>query len=461
MTTPNTPFPANFLWGNSVSAMQTEGAWDADGKGRSVYDIRPATDHSSDWQVAIDDYHRYPEDIALMKDLGMTCYRFSISWSRVQPNGTGAFNEAGIAFYERLIDDLLAAGITPMICLYHFDMPLALAEKYNGFISREVVDAFVVYAREMLRRFADRVPYWLTFNEQNLYGLTDSFIISGYLHGDKTLHDLYQIQHNVALAHALVTQIVHADFPQAKIGAMIAHQQIYPATPHPQDVWITQQYHTFVNDNVIRLDTQGTYIPQVAHYMRTHGMGDILKESELAELAGARSDFAAMSYYWSSTFDHTKLPANTAPNWYNQYAVKKNPYLDANTWGWQIDPTGFRSALNALYQQTGLPIFPIENGIAAKECWNGTDAIDDGYRILYHRAHLHALQVAITEDGVPVIGYLGWGWIDIPSSQGDMEKRYGVVYVNRGNHDLRDMARVPKRSYAWLKQVIQSNGRQL
>ncbi|ERL65732.1 glycoside hydrolase family 1 protein [Schleiferilactobacillus shenzhenensis] len=456
-----TAFPTGFLWGNSVSAVQTEGAWNTAGKGPSVYDERPATDHSSDWHTAIDAYHRYPEDIAIMKDLGLTCYRFSISWSRVQPAGTGAFNEAGIAFYDRLIDDLLAAGITPMICLYHFDMPLALAQAHNGFISRAVVDAFVVYAQEMLRRFADRVPYWLTFNEQNLYGLTDSFIISGYQKGAKTLHDLYQIQHNVALAHALVTQAVHQDYPGVKIGAMIAHQQIYPATPHPQDVWITQQYRTFVNDNVVALDTAGRYLPQVAHFMESHGLGDILKPAELAELAGAQSDFAAMSYYWSSTFDHTRLPADTAPNWYNQYAVKKNPYLEANAWGWQIDPMGFRSAVNSVYQQTGLPIFPIENGIAAREHWDGQTPIADDYRIAYHRDHLRALQAAISEDGVPVIGYLGWGWLDIPSSQGDMEKRYGVVYVNRGNHNLRDLARVPKQSYPWLQEVIRTNGAHL
>jgi Beta-glucosidase/6-phospho-beta-glucosidase/beta-galactosidase len=165
--------------------MQTEGAFNEGGKGKSVYDTYPATAESSDWKVAIDDYHRYEEDLDLMEKQGMNCYRFQISWSRVNPTGDGEFNEEGIQFYSWLIDQLLARNIEPMICLYHFDMPLALAKKYNGFLHRHVVDAFVNFAKKMIDCFGKRVKYWITFNEQNLYFSTETFKISGYLQGKK------------------------------------------------------------------------------------------------------------------------------------------------------------------------------------------------------------------------------------------------------------------------------------
>lgn len=249
MTT--TLLPDDFLWGNSTSSMQTEGAWDEDHKGKSVYDVRPATENSSDWKVAVDAYHRYPEDVALMKDLGMNCYRFQISWSRVQPDGEGDFNEAGIAFYQKLIDSLLAAGIEPMICLYHFDMPLSLAEKYNGFVNHAVVEAFFKYAKKMVDTFGPKVKYWITFNEQNLYGFGEAFKASGYLKGDESLRDLYQIQHNIALAHAKVANYIHETQPNLLIGGMEAFQEAYPASPNPKDVEAVRRFKEFTDYNLI------------------------------------------------------------------------------------------------------------------------------------------------------------------------------------------------------------------
>ncbi|KRO29303.1 Beta-glucosidase 6-phospho-beta-glucosidase beta-galactosidase [Lactiplantibacillus fabifermentans DSM 21115] len=195
-------------------------------------------------------------------------------------------------------------------------------------------------------------------------------------------------------------------------------------------------------------------------FMQSQHLDDILKPDELAELAQTRSDFMSFSYYATSTIDSTKVPAGTAPNYIGALGAKKNPYLQANEWGWQIDPQGFYGVLMDLYNRTGLPIFPIENGIGVREHWDGHHEIDDDYRIAYHRDHLQALKDAV-RDGANVIGYLGWGLIDIPSSQGNMDKRYGVVYVNRTNHDLKDMKRVPKKSYHWFKRVIKSNGAEM
>ncbi|WEV39863.1 glycoside hydrolase family 1 protein [Lactobacillus sp. ESL0681] len=447
----------NFLWGNSVSSMQTEGAANEGGKGKSVYDTYEATAETSDWQVAIDEYHRYPEDIALMKDLGMNCYRFQISWSRVQPDGEGEFNEEGIRFYSDLVDQLLAAGIQPMVALYHFDMPLNLAKKYNGFVSKQVVEDFYQFGKKMVDVLGDRVKYWLTFNEQNLYSSQEAFKYSGYLEGDKTLHDLYQISHNVMLAHAKVANYVHANKPDLKIGGMEAYREVYPATCNPQDVAAVREYQEFTNNNLISLFTQGKYSPEVVTFMENNGLADILDETELAELSLVTSDFFSFSYYSTSTIDSTKIPAGTPPNYYEVYGEKKNPYLAANEWGWAIDPTGFETVLVELANRLDIPIFPIENGIGVREHWDGVHQINDTYRIEYHRTHIQAVKNAVAK-GANILGYLGWGLIDIPSSAGNMEKRYGVVYVNRSNHDLKDLKRVPKKSYDWLKKVISSNG---
>ncbi|KNC08851.1 6-phospho-beta-glucosidase [Klebsiella sp. RIT-PI-d] len=447
-----------FLWGNSVSSMQTEGAWNEGGKGKSVYDIREASEFASDWKVATDSYHRYREDFDHMQDLGMNCYRFQIAWSRVCPQGDGEFNEEGIAFYERFINDLLARNIEPMVCLYHFDMPLALAEKYNGFTDRRVMEAFIRYGREMIDRFGERVKYWLTFNEQNIFHMPEAFKVSGYMRGEQTLRDLYLIQHYTMMAHVHLTHYLHDTKPGQLMGGMLAHQLVYPATCKPRDIFCAQQYDEFLNQNLLRVYAGEGYSPEVLAVVQREGFEDIYRQDDLALLATVKNDFMAFSYYASKTLDSDAIPEHTPINNYMEYGDKPNPWLEATEWNWQIDPLGFRTIITRYYNDWRLPVFPIENGIGVIESWDGENMIEDDYRIDYHREHINAMKAAIFEDGAEVIGYLGWGLIDILSSKGDMRKRYGVVYVNRENHDLKDLKRVPKKSYAWLKQVIHSNG---
>lgn len=451
----------DFLWGNSVSSMQTEGAWNEGGKGQSVYDIREATENSSDWKVAIDAYHRYQEDFDLMQELGMNCYRFQISWSRVNPMGDGEFNEEGIEFYDRFIDDLIKRGIEPMICLYHFDMPLHLAEKYNGFVSREVVDAFVRYGKEMMKRFGHKVKYWITLNEQNLYHTAKAFKYSGYLKGDQTDEELYYIQHHVMLAHAYLANHMHENYPMCKIGGMLTYIEVYPATCKPEDVYIARKLDEFLNHNLFEVFTHGKYSNEVMAYMKNHGFDKVIKDGDLEVLSQLRSDFLAFSYYCSTTVNSDLIKDNTLVNYIYNDAKQANPYLESTEWEWQIDSLAFRNILTRLYNRYKLPLFPIENGIGVQETWDGVHEIEDDYRMNYHRDHIQAMKDAINKDGVDVIGYLGWGLIDILSSQGDMRKRYGVVYVNRDNHDLKDLQRVRKKSFWWLQKVIKSNGENL
>ncbi len=453
--------PDNFLWGNSVSSMQTEGAWNEGGKGPSVYDIRKASEFASDWKVATDSYHRYEEDFDYMQDLGMNCYRFQIAWSRVCPQGDGEFNEEGIAFYDRFINGLIERGIEPMICLYHFDMPLALAEKYNGFTDRHVMEAFVRYGKKMIDCFGDRVKYWLTFNEQNIYHMPEAFKVAGYLKGDKTLRELYQISHHVMMCHVLLTHYLHETKPGQQMGGMLAHQLIYPATCKPRDIFCAQQYDEFLNQNLLRVYAGQGYSPAVMAVVAREGFQDIFLDDDLAAIARVKNDFMAFSYYASKPLDSDAIPADAPVNYYLLHGEKDNPFLEATEWNWQIDPLGFRTIITRYYNDWRLPVFPIENGIGVIESWDGVNPIDDEYRIVYHREHLQAMKDAIFEDGAEVIGYLGWGLIDILSSQGDMRKRYGVVYVNRENHDLKDLKRVPKKSYAWFRRTIKSNGNEM
>ncbi|MCL2559216.1 MAG: glycoside hydrolase family 1 protein [Turicibacter sp.] len=453
----------DFLWGNSVSSMQTEGAWDEGGKGMSVYDVREATEFSSDWKVGTDSYRRYAEDFDLMKEMGMNCYRFQISWSRVCPTGDGAFNEEGIAFYDRFIDDLIARDIEPMICLYHFDMPLHLAETYNGFLGREVVDAFVRYGREMLKRFSHKVKYWITLNEQNLYSASHkAFKYAGYLKGEQTIEELYRISHNVMMAHTRFSNHLQANYPECQVGGMLTYVEVYPMTSHPKDVFMARQADEFFNHTLLEAYTNGVYSPEMLAFMKKADLMHVIHDGDLEEIAKMRSDFLAFSYYASHAIDHTLVPEGASPNVYWEIGVAKNPHVEATEgWGWQIDPLGFRNILAKVHNRYKLPLFPVENGIGVQEEWDGENEIQDDYRIAYHRDHIQCMKDAVEFDGVEVMGYLGWGLIDILSSQGDMRKRYGMVYVNRTNHDLRDMKRVPKKSFHWMKKVTASNGEEL
>lgn len=453
--------PQTFFWGNSVSSMQTEGAWNIDGKGPSVYDVRPATATTSDWHDAIDEYHRYDEDLDLMQAMHMNMYRIQVSWSRVIPDGDGAINAQGLAFYDRLVDAMLKRGITPMICLYHFDMPLALAQNENGFMSRHTVEAFVRFGKLVIDHFADRVPYWITFNEHNLYFTDEVFNISGYETGDKSLNDLYTIFHHTMLAHAQLDAYVHDKYAQLKIGGMVAATPVYPATSKPNDVLAAQQLDQFLYQNLNEAFVQGHYDHQVLTYVAQHGIDYDHQAGDDEILAQMHADFLAFSYYQTLTINADKLPANAAPNDYLNYGGEANRFLATSEWGWGIDPIGFRRLITDLYNRYQVPVFPIENGIGCREQWDGEHPIQDDLRIKYHADHIKAMKDAMFIDGAKVLGYLGWGLIDIPSSHADVEKRYGVVYVNRSNHDLKDLRRVPKQSFYWLKAVLAKNGDEL
>lgn len=449
-----------FYWGNSTSSMQTEGGWKEGGKSLSVYDIVEPAEHRSDWHFANDNYHSFEEDFDLMQDLGMNMYRFQISWSRCVKDGDGEFNEEGLAFYDRLIEGLLKRNITPMICMYHFDMPLHLAKEYNGFLSKKVTEDFIRFGKKLVDRYSDKVKYWITFNEQNLYHNPYVFKIAGALDCDKSEEQIFQIAHNIMYAHCTLCNYLH-EHSDAKIGGMLAYSEVYPATCKPEDILEARKIDEFMNMTLLDAFSHGHYSDEVLQYVKNANIDMHATKEELEEIAKHKEDYIAFSYYRSTTINADKIPGGTSPTYYLEYGGQDNPFIQTTEWNWQIDPLGFRDVLNKIHKRTGMDVFPIENGIGVQEEWDGEHEIEDDYRIDYHREHIRQMFNAIKEDGVPVLGYLGWGLIDILSSQGDMRKRYGVVYVNRTNHDLKDMKRVPKKSYHWLKKVIHSDGKDM
>lgn len=455
--------PENFYWGGSVSSFQTEGARNEGGKGLCIYDVRPVNPEFAGWDVAIDAYHRYDEDIALMKEMGFNFYRFSICWSRIIPNGTldEPVNEEGVAFYNNLIDKLIAAGIEPMITLVHFDMPYHLVKNYNGFASRYVVDCFERYAQVCIERFGDRVKHWMSFNEQNLHAqmirVSNAEVVPEGVHPAK---HLYQVNHNVFIAHCKAVRALRQMQPDAQFCGMGAVTNVYPYSNTPKNYLFAWQAYNYANGFHADVFAHGKYPDYMVAYLENRGWMPKFEEED-EELLKYTVDYMAFSYYRSDTLSEGEFDYDRPfHEIYGEHKVN-NPNLDRNEWNWEIDPVGFRWTMNDLHTRTGLPVFVLENGIGWREDLDENGEVNDDYRINYHRDHIQEMKKAMLEDGVPCLGYITWGPIDIPASMADMSKRYGFVFVNRTNKDLRDLRRVPKKSFAWVKKAFESNGEDL
>jgi len=457
-------FRKDFLWGGSVSSMQTEGAWNEGGKGMSIYDVMPVKPGHSDWKVAIDFYHRYREDIGLFAGMGFNCYRFSVSWSRVFPEGEGRVNEEGFAFYDRVVDGLLEKGIEPMICLYHFDTPLALMKKYGGWTNRAMADAFIRYAETVIRHFAGRVKLYIPINEQNVASLVAGMSMDLAGRGKDNAaaaKALNQISHHMFIASAGTAAAVRKYAPDAQVGGMVNYSTFYPASCRPEDVLAAKKAARSFELQALDVFARGTYPADLLTQWRS-GMPE-MREEDLVLIRENTMDFIAHSYYVSAVVDAESgkdgllsLMAGAMSN-----EAKGNPHLKKSQWGWTIDPVGLRIAVNEIYRQTNLPVYCIECGLGVDEQADENGYVDDEYRIEYLRSHILALKEAVEEDGVDLRAFLTWGPIDILSSQGEMKKRYGFIYVNRTDEDLKDLKRTPKKSYNWFKNVIGTNGEEL
>lgn len=467
-----TPFPTTFLWGGATAANQLEGAYNEDGKGLSVQDVlphggigKPRTDVPTPDNlklVGIDHYHRYAEDVELFAEMGFGVYRFSIAWSRIFPNGDEEEpNEEGLAFYDRLLDELEKHDIEPLVTISHYETPLHLAEKYDGWTNRELIGFYERYVRVLFERYGKRVKYWLTFNEIN--SLTHAPFMSGGIATPKDELDesaLYQAMHHELVASALATKIGHEMVPGIQIGCMILAMPTYPLTPAPADVFAAMEaeHGNYVFGDI---HVRGAYPGYFLRTLRDRGITlEITPED--TELLKNTVDFVSFSYYMSVCATTDPAAAETGPG--NIMGGVPNPTLEASEWGWQIDPVGLRIVLNEYWERWQKPLFIVENGLGAKDVLvevDGEKTVIDDYRIDYMAQHLVQVGEAI-KDGVDVLGYTSWGCIDLVSaSTAEMSKRYGFIYVDRNDDGSGTLERYKKKSFNWYKEVIGSNGESL
>lgn len=467
-------FPQAFLWGASSSAFQIEGAWDEDGKGKTVADHNSfkKSEQQADSKVASDFYHHWKEDIALMKELGLTMYRFSIAWSRIIPDGDGEVNEQGIQFYKQIIDELLNNGIKPFVTLYHFDLPYALVEKYNGWESRECVYAFERYARICFEAFGDKVKFWQVHNEQNLMIRVDERMNIN----EESLHKAdkvrAQMDYHMCLAHALAIRACHEIISDGKIGPAISSTCTYPLTNKPEDVWAAKMNDWFKTEYCLEMHMTGEYPGYYMRYLKERDIVPVMLEEDKEILKNAKMDYIAVNYYRTLCASYLKEEENHPKgerafrgnevdfDQYGYFRDEKNENLSATEYGAQIDPMGLRIVLNEYYRKYRVPLIITENGLGAVDVLTEDGKIHDDYRIDYIRKHIEACALAI-EDGVELMGYSPWSVVDLLSSHQGFKKRYGFIYINREDHDLKDMRRIPKDSYYWYQNVIRTNGEEL
>ncbi|MBQ1405989.1 MAG: glycoside hydrolase family 1 protein [Oscillospiraceae bacterium] len=464
-------FPENFWWGAASSAFQIEGGWNEGGKGMTVADFNSfkRSDRQADSKVASDFYHHWSEDIDLMKELGLKAYRFSISWASIIPDGDGAVNPEGIAFYNKVIDKLLACDIIPFVTLYHFDLPWALVEKYNGWASRDCALAFERYARVCFRAFGDRVKYWQVHNEQNLMMRVDERMNITEPDPVKKEKLRAQMDYHMFLAHALTVNACHEMIPEGKIGCAVSSTVTYPLTNKPEDVWAARMNNQFKTDYCLDMHCSGEYPGYYMAYLREQDMVPEMQPEDAALLKSAKMDFIALNYYRTLTArafpadaDHPKGMRVEGFNevdydMYGYWKIEKNTNLAASEYGAQIDPVGLRIVLNEYWNRYRLPLIITENGLGTADTLTEDGRIHDDYRIDYMRRHVEAIGQAI-EDGVEMMGYCPWSVIDLLSSHQGFRKRYGLVYVNRTDMDLKDLARIRKDSFYWYQEVIRTNG---
>jgi len=459
-------FPNDFLWGGAVAANQVEGAYLEDGKGLSTSDVQPqgvfgpvverVVGDSGIKDVAIDFYHRYPEDISLFAEMGFSCLRVSIAWTRIFPNGDEQQpNEAGLAFYDKLFDELAAHGITPLVTLSHYEMPWGLVKQYGGWGSRQTIGFFERYARTVFTRYKEKVKLWLTFNEINMslhapmtgVGLPES----------SSKGEVYQAIHHQLVASALAVKACHEIIAEAKIGNMLLGGLVYPLTCKPEDVLEALQENRawqFFGD----VQCRGAYPGYMLRFFRENGIQLEIPDAD-REALKSTVDFISFSYYMTGCVTTDEALNQQARG--NILSMVPNPHLASSEWGWQIDPIGLRTLLNVLWDRYQKPLFIVENGLGAKDKPDADGVVQDDYRISYLNDHLVQVREAI-DDGVEIMGYTSWGPIDLVSaSKAELSKRYGFIYVDRDDKGNGTLARSRKKSFWWYQEVIATNGASL
>ena len=481
-------FPKGFLWGGATSASQYEGGYNEGGRGTSHLDFVDTMDEEARKKSVAtfgldsrrfnynklhedelnfgnrrgsDFYHHYKEDIALFAEMGFKVFRMSVSWSRLFPTGEETTpNPEGIQFYHDVFQELHKYNIEPLVTMIHYEIPVTLTEKYNGWESPELIDLFCNFTKVLIDEYKDEVKYWITFNEINMTTFS-AYTGAGMLldkHNCKNEQSAkFQALHHQFIAHAKTVTYCHETAPHCLIGLMTNRQEVYALTCNPEDELRALKDDQF-NFSFLYIAVRGKYSTVLLNYMKENDIEIQWVRNYKEILAGAKVDFVAISYYMTGVASGDPEKQEELGTFVRRL---KNPYLSASEWGWPIDPTGLRITLNRIYDRYELPIMIVENGLGAVDTVEEDGSIHDSYRIEYLRNHIKAVEDAIN-DGVDVMAYTTWGCIDIISaSMTDMKKRYGFIYVDQDDFGNGTLNRSLKDSFYWYKKVIETNGEDL
>lgn len=472
------PFPKDFLWGSASAAYQVEGAWNLDGKGKSVWDefvrIPNKTFKGSNGDVAVDHYHRFKEDIALMAEQGLKTYRFSIAWTRILPDGRGEINQKGLDFYSDLIDELLKYGIEPIVTLYHWDLPQALEDAYGGWESRQVIQDFTNYAKILFDAYSDRVNYWVSLNEQNVF-MMHGFLMASHPPAVTDPKRMYAANHIANLANASVIKAFRDGEYPGKIGPSFAMSPAYAVDCQPENVIATENMLDLFSNFWMDVYVYGRYPKVAIKNLAKNGLAPVFEAGDEDLLKAGKPDFMGVNYYQSMTIASNPLDGVTMTGEANysgkkgttkeagqpgMYKIVSNPYLEKTNWDWTIDPAGLRISLRRISSRYDLPILITENGLGDFDTLEADGQVHDQPRIDYLKTHCLAIQEAIT-DGVEVLGYCTWSFTDLLSWLNGYQKRYGFVYVDRDETNEKELKRYKKDSFNWYRDVIRTNGASL
>ena len=470
-------FPENFLWGASSSSAQIEGGYDEGGRGLSIWDVKPLNKGTCSFHYASDFYHHYKEDIALMAEMGFKAYRMSISWSRILPKGEGEINKEGIAFYKDVFKECHKYGIEPVVTIFHFDLPLALEEKYGSWRDRRMMDAYVNYCKVLFENFKDDVNYWLTYNEQNMLIFFGAVDMMGGTFKRNDLNDLYNQAHIQIVVQAKAIHLCHEMCPHAKIGPAPNITTAYPKTCDPKDQIAAYNMDDLRNNFYLDPLVFGTYPKSVNTYFENHHIKLEIEDGDMELLRSCHPDFIGFNCYGNDTVEALDFyemdygifeGADNRDLSYLKALMDKpgvgksveNDKFPKGEDGHSFDPYCIRVTARRLSDRYHLPLIITENGYGRADTLEDDGTIHDSYRIEHLKETIKQMKLGI-EEGADIFGYCPWSAVDLVSTREGITKRYGFIYVDRDDQGNGSLKRTKKKSFNWYKQVIATNGEDL
>ena len=442
-------FPDTFIWGAATASYQIEGAVNEDGRGESIWDrfcATPGKIYNGDTgDVACDHYHRYSEDVQMMSELGLKAYRFSVAWPRILPTGKGQVNEAGLDFYERLVDTLLAANIDPFVTLYHWDLPQALQDEVGGWNSSATSQAFAEYADIVSRRLGDRVRHWITLNELQVSAML-GYELGIHAPGLMEARQNWQASHHLLLAHGLAVPILRANSqPGTEVGITFNLTPIHPATSSPEDQFVPQVIDGGLNRWYLDAVFRGSYPSDILEILALRDLVPHVESGD-AEIIARPIDFLGINNYTRSVVRQQKDGIPGMPEWVH---IDNAEHTEMQ---WEVYPAGIRELLVRMHQEYAIPrLYVTENGAAFADTISEDGQVHDPRRVHYLQEYIKQAGEAMQE-GAPLAGYFVWSLMDNFEWAEGYSKRFGVVYV-----DYATQRRIPKDSARWYQQTIQSS----